>query len=327
MASQATNVQYIDERRGRGLMAEVDFAPGDSILCVPCDIAVLYSPFVRNTCYRCFKRVAETREQQDVEQQQQRHEMTEELQYECAACRHLVLCHACVQAMVAELQRGAGEDVAAAKPPATAHELLQQHPVLQAHKLACGWFCSLPAAVREGDTDYLRFTLQYGARVLLGDTRLMLAVAELCTNEVQQSTEARSFCESFAQDVVKTFAPHGFQIDAKHLRDVLLRTKCNSIGYPFNEEETLGWALQEYMCMINHSCAPNASIVPSNRDASSWGSMELVARRPIKAEEEITIAYIDVDSYSDVRARRVRLLESYGFLCRCTKCSAASATQ
>nr|CCC90574.1 conserved hypothetical protein [Trypanosoma congolense IL3000] len=360
---ETTSVRHIDGRRGRGLVAEVDFDPDSTILCVQYDIAVLYSPFVRNTCYRCFESVPKvskshgqkrssrrspTRQSSKVAskrtqpRQKQTHianseQKTGDEHYECNACQNLVLCEDCVRDLVAVVQRqSASSGSPVAGEPCSPEErlrLLESHPLLQVHKQACAWYCSLPETMRDGDTDYLRFALQYGARALLGDTSLLLSVEELCTNATQQSPESREFCASFARRVVDTFAPQGFRVDADHLRDVLLRTKCNSIGYPFDDEQTLGWLLQEKLCMINHSCDPNAAIVRPRQSTltSSAGhsacSVELIARRKIKAGEEITIAYIDVDSYGeDHQARRRHLLESYWFLCMCNRCETSAGT-
>ncbi|CBH11252.1 hypothetical protein, conserved [Trypanosoma brucei gambiense DAL972] len=364
--SETTSVRYIDGRRGRGLIAEVDFEADSTILCVPYDIAVLYSPFVRNTCYRCFvsvpkdSRTSQGRGSLQRKRPQQRRPTSqsqrlplrrsypqhgrqtsnernrerEEHHYECTDCKHLVLCENCVR----ELAEGVPRVPVGDEPskPVTSPtwqeqlEVMQQHPLLQAHKQACAWFCSLPESDREGDTDYLRFALQYGSRALLGDTALLLSVGELCTNATQQPPAARQFCTSFARRVADTFAPQGFRVDADHLRDVLFRTKCNSIGYPFNETETLGWMMQEKLCMINHSCDPNAAIVRPRRTEASTSSrsaacsVELLARRRIKAGEEITIAYIDVDRYEDTQIRRRHLLESYWFLCMCSRCEVSA---
>ncbi|RNF05761.1 histone-lysine N-methyltransferase ASHR2 [Trypanosoma rangeli] len=331
MSSKKALVEHIDAHRGRGLVAKADFNEGDSILLAPYDIAVLYSPFVRNTCYRCFEPVVELRKEEDAEAaaNTEGEVNKEEMCYECSSCKHLALCSSCVKDLVAEACGLSGGAVPAASLRDNGREgaMLHTHPLLEAHKLACAWFCTLPDSVRAGDTDYLRFALQYGSREVLGDTRLLLAVKKLCTNTVQQFTETHRFCESFAKLVVETFAPQGYRVDMEHLRDVLLRTKSNSIGYPFNEETTLGWSLQEEFCMINHSCVPNAAVVRPKRTTTAGAcSMELVARRPIKAGEEITIAYVDVESYtSDVKTRRRHLMEGYGFLCRCPKCEPDTA--
>ncbi|KAH8616888.1 SET domain [Trypanosoma vivax] len=330
---ETTSVRYIDGRRGRGLIAEADFEANDTILCVPYDIAVLYSPFVRNTCYRCFDAVPEKPRPTRPASGSRRRKQEDGFRYECSACQHLVLCPACTRELVAEV-RASPSGGALAKLPAQQltveqqTQLLEIHALLKVHRIVCKWFCALPPSMREGDTDYLRFALQYGARALMGDTRLLLGVGELCTNTTEQSPESREFCTSFARRVVDTFSPHGFCVDADHLRDVLLRTKCNSIGYPFNETETLGWLMQEKLCMINHSCDPNAAIVRPRASAAGTGKtlccVELLARRSIKSGEEITISYIDVDSFGDnTQERRRHLLESYWFLCMCSRCEAA----
>ncbi|EKF27319.1 hypothetical protein MOQ_008960 [Trypanosoma cruzi marinkellei] len=329
MSFKKASVEYMDAQRGRGLVAKTEFGEGDTILLVPYDIAVLYSPFVRNTCYRCFASVTEPQRVAGKGGARRGDEESRgEIRYECSSCKHLVLCFSCVKDLVEEAWQRSDGTAPAMSLEGKEREaaILRTHPLLKAHKLACGWFCTLPDSVRAGDTDYLRFALQYGSRTLLGDTRLLQAIEGLCTNTSQQLLKVYQFCESFAKLVVDTFAPQGYDVGVARLRDILLRTKVNSIGYPFNESETLGWTLQGELCMINHSCVPNAAVVrPKNRTAAGACSMELVARRPIKTEEEITIAYIDVDSYADdTKARRQRLLEDYGFLCCCIKCISAT---
>ncbi|KAH9584174.1 SET domain [Trypanosoma melophagium] len=330
MNSELVSIQYLDKSRGRGLVAKADFAAGETLLCVPYDIAVLYTPFVRNTCYRCFEASLE----------EENNKNKNELRYECTSCKHLVLCSDCVNELVSEVQEVSPCSVSAdSLLPSQAHELIQHHRLLQAHRMACGWFCGLPESTREGDTDYLRFALEVASRTLLGDTQLRLALEELCMNVEQQSKEVRQFFDSFARKVIDRFRPEGLDMDVRYLSDILLRTKFNSIGFPFNEEETLGWTLERVLCMINHSCVPNAAIVRSNRETSSKITesqakksgnccMKLVARFPIKAGEEITIAYIDVDGYGgDAQARSQQLMESYGFLCKCDLCIASTANK
>lgn len=237
---------------------------------------------------------------------------------------------------------------------------------MRVHRLSCAWYNELPASVRAPgeDTDYVRFCLQYGARVVLGDIPLLRSVSELETNVDRQSPEVRRFCEVFARDrMVATFHayPPGknaedypvprFPVDGDHLRDVLLRVQCNSLGFPFTASDTIGWALQETVCMANHSCVPNAAIVLAETDgaqsfANVWqspepescvalspssssspsdgllaGCMGLISTRDIRKGEEVTISYVDVESFGgDGKARMKHLLTQYRFLCNCSLC-------
>jgi hypothetical protein len=67
-----------------------------------------------------------------------------------------------------------------------------------------------------------------------------------------------------------------------------------------------------------YRCSPNAAL--------SWNSesmtMSIYARRKIKADEEVTIAYIDIlDSHAE-RQRKLQLV--HGFACACERCGLTS---
>ena len=66
----------------------------------------------------------------------------------------------------------------------------------------------------------------------------------------------------------------------------------------------------------NHSCDPNIASVTRGPNYS----LDLVARRPIAAGEELFISYIDESLSRD--ERRALLRKQYLFECECTKCVA-----
>ena len=68
--------------------------------------------------------------------------------------------------------------------------------------------------------------------------------------------------------------------------------------------------------LLNHSCAPNSSLVPS---VASPGCAELRAIRDIKKGEEITISYILGWSCIS-RVERQKELNKWGFVCDCSLC-------
>lgn len=78
---------------------------------------------------------------------------------------------------------------------------------------------------------------------------------------------------------------------------------------------------------IAHSCDPNA------RPSFSAGTAELhlVATKPIKKGEEITVAYVDVTKHDDEteeaarRRRRFELARGWRFKCECTRCLAEAS--
>ncbi|GKZ00957.1 hypothetical protein MPSEU_001047200 [Mayamaea pseudoterrestris] len=82
-----------------------------------------------------------------------------------------------------------------------------------------------------------------------------------------------------------------------------------------------GTAMYSLICKMNHSCDPNVIVLYKR---TAYGSSHpltafAVALKPIEANEELTISYIDK---SEPLATRQESLANYGFSCRCTKCEA-----
>ncbi|KAG5510818.1 hypothetical protein JKF63_07890 [Porcisia hertigi] len=74
--------------------------------------------------------------------------------------------------------------------------------------------------------------------------------------------------------------PPPYPIPWTDLRDTLLRTRCNSIGFPYNSEETTGWSLHETVCMLNHSCVPNAAVIMLYDSADAMAAAAALTGRP-----------------------------------------------
>lgn len=278
--SATIEVRDIDHRKGRGLVAVVPLEKDTVVCTVTPDISVLYSPFAANHCKLCFSQVNTASIQNVDATSSSRSHGT------CGECHQFALCEACSTAASWE-----------------------------AHSIPCSWFCSLPADVQQGDTDYLRFLLEYASRIQNGDTRLLLSVGNLCTNEDSQSAAVKSFCRSYSKLITSHFARRGLVLDEDHLYKVLLQTKSNSIGFPFDASATLGWSLQEEICMLNHSCCPNVAL----RQLES-GAMELRTIANVCEGGELFISYIDLDQNNEVTQRTRHLLEQYRFLCACETC-------
>lgn len=266
------------------------------------DIAVLYSTFANRYCTRCFAAV-------EMAGRQSSRDGDSRLatSFACPQCDQFVLCRKCVKEMRDEVRQNRHSIEARCRflPPMLmldASDALYRHRLLLRHRISCLWYNKLPASVRAPglDTDFLRFCLDYGAAALLGDAQLVDGIATLATNAAVQSKEAHHFCEVFARDrIVATFGPPSvaaaasspsapvrrstaggeslhqgvvpplYPVDWQTLRDVLLRTRCNSFGFPFTADETLGWALHSRVCMLNHSCCPNAAVVMVPADATT----------------------------------------------------------
>lgn len=275
-------VKFIDPVRERGMIAVCDIEAGAAILEVNADLAVMYTPHNRSRCHDCYLKLPDEEAKTRL----------------CAGCGQYLLCTSCTS-------KAGGEE-----------------KVRENHSVACAWFQQLPDSSKEGDTDYVRFMLEYCARVQAADMRILMSLNNLCTNEKSQSTEVKNFCSGFSKLICNHFRDKGMGLDQEHLYLLLLRIKSNCLGFPFSESETLGWAVQEELCMLNHSCAPNAVV-----EMGSNGTMVLKTARDVVEGEEICISYVHVPDFPDVETRRRHLLETYRFLCKCPKCEADAKAQ
>jgi hypothetical protein len=90
-----------------------------------------------------------------------------------------------------------------------------------------------------------------------------------------------------------------------------------------------GAALYSTGAQMNHSCVPNvdytwrtSTLCSSSTIISSSAKATFKANRAIRAGEELTIAYCDIaQDNMHVSVRRRRLLEDFGFVCHCERCT------
>ena len=78
----------------------------------------------------------------------------------------------------------------------------------------------------------------------------------------------------------------------------------------------LGTALFALQSNCNHDCDPNCHPFKDETDIN--GSCVLVARKPIRKGEELTISYLEDDQLD--WSSRQDALSDYGFVCRCARC-------
>ncbi|OCH89358.1 SET domain-containing protein [Obba rivulosa] len=76
-------------------------------------------------------------------------------------------------------------------------------------------------------------------------------------------------------------------------------------------------AVGKVLSRVNHSCAPNATVV---MEPLSF-TLQLIAVKPIALGDEITVTYCGL---LDTQKQRQAQLDSYGFTCECPACSNAA---
>jgi len=93
---------------------------------------------------------------------------------------------------------------------------------------------------------------------------------------------------------------------------------------PYGTSRQVGCGYYPVSCYIAHSCAPSAR--PSFSSGTS--ELSLIATKPLKKGDEITMAYVDVSQHPDEtseqarRRRRVELARGWRFKCECERCLA-----
>lgn len=81
-------------------------------------------------------------------------------------------------------------------------------------------------------------------------------------------------------------------------------------------------ALFELAAMVSHSCAPNMRVMSTDE------VLRYYAIAPIAAGDMLTFSYLDVAFlWHPTRTRVQRLLEPYGFVCRCARCDGIDTTR
>jgi len=258
---------------------------GEEVLLSRPDIAILYTPFTTSVCARCF--------------------CTPSIPQLCNACKRYTLCPKC--SSIPDLQEW--------------------------HRHECILFCGVPTQLRDGDTDYLRFVLRYFSILVHGPPPSDGAVyegdgspgvlshfQELCSNEEKQTKEVIAWCNQFAGLFARYFTfPEG--VTVLSMAEMLMRIRSNSIGFPFNPKETMGWCLDIRASMFNHSCVPNC-FVTHGPD----GTLLIKTNKDVKEGEELCFSYIDLlsDEFKDRPTRQEHLMQTYCFSCACPLCTPKS---
>ncbi|XP_060520395.1 uncharacterized protein LOC132698389 isoform X2 [Cylas formicarius] len=98
------------------------------------------------------------------------------------------------------------------------------------------------------------------------------------------------------------------------LNTILLRFPNVNVGFCFNVVGATGKAICPTVALLNHSCSPNAAVIP-------YGNRIIIkAMRPITTGEEITICYQELSAFSKLQHRDMVTRELFGFTCHCSLC-------
>ncbi|KAG5489854.1 hypothetical protein GH5_00737 [Leishmania sp. Ghana 2012 LV757] len=141
-----------------------------------------------------------------------------------------------------------------------------------------------------------RWSELMGAVLLKGQERSPPSPYEVHREHVNSLTDGRRAMRAYEAEVFQTHS-------VKNVRDLL----CSSRGQ----------GVYGVGCLFNHSCEANLNVQYS---AVNDETLTVVGLRDVKADEELTISYIDASL--PLAVRQQQLFEHYHFECRCTRCIA-----
>ncbi|KAL6097244.1 uncharacterized protein ACO6RY_06379 [Pungitius sinensis] len=112
--------------------------------------------------------------------------------------------------------------------------------------------------------------------------------------------------------------------DVSHILGII---KCNGVTLSDQRGlQAVGVGLFPNLCLVNHDCWPNCSVVLNHGNQSAVSSalhsqrrIELRAVGPISEGEELTVSYVDFLNLSTDRQKKLQ--ERFHFQCSCEQCS------
>ena len=209
------------------------------------------------------------------------------------------------------------------------------------------------AVLRGGDSSFRGFVQEPWDAVVLRAAALRGEAPADGAKDLAESL--RDICAEAAPLLSAALASRGFgareaaRVDARWLARIIGMFEQNNVGvrryHPLNDEcrpcgvhlpvggasALEGTALYATICCANHACDQSCDILyalpdepdgdPDAATAPFGAPLEatLVARRAVKAGDELTIAYIETDAPRDARREA---LADYGFNCACARCEA-----
>ena len=127
---------------------------------------------------------------------------------------------------------------------------------------------------------------------------------------------------SDAQDLaVEDLLVKKYRKSRQLIRTLYWSIGTNNIGVLNRDWAVVGYGIYPQMSRSDHSCEPNARLMPGDWMAHQ---VNLVAKRAIKAGEAVTWCYFKESDFlpQDYMTRNVALLNIYRFICRCPRCQA-----
>lgn len=140
--------------------------------------------------------------------------------------------------------------------------------------------------------------------------------SEMCA-AIQQSQLSQWLCSPTPSNLTNRLA--AFVAEHPTLDGKSLRQLYTNAFYHVDEKGVEHVALYRNISLLNHSCAPNATLVTRFVGEASPAST-VITTKPVQPGEEVTIAYRLLLAPREVRQQYFSL--NYDFECQCTRCTA-----
>ncbi|GCC37020.1 hypothetical protein chiPu_0015520 [Chiloscyllium punctatum] len=153
------------------------------------------------------------------------------------------------------------------------------------------------------------------------------SLADLQDHVDDLSEEEKRQLMSDVEVLHKYWRSNDQRFDSQSISHIFGVINCN--GFTISDQrglQAVGVGLFPNLCLVNHDCWPNCTVILNNGNRSAVNSMfhtqmriELRAIQKIKAGEELTVSYVDFLKLS--AERRSQLKKHYYFDCTCEHCT------
>ena len=140
------------------------------------------------------------------------------------------------------------------------------------------------------------------------------------SKSAHMTDEAVEAVTAVAKSVSRAIQTDGLLMDDSEVLQLLIAIQCNAHQIVTEEGRVVALGLFPRTSMLNHSCVANCA----HRFVFEQGRpprLQMVALQDIAVGEEVCYSYVPL--YQSTASRRTLLMQAYGFVCSCARCSSS----
>lgn len=195
------------------------------------------------------------------------------------------------------------------------------------HKLECAAIRKIVTAPNEQVRLAARVMWRIHKVTAIASDSQLVAVDKLEDHVTDLGEEALKQLKANVSSFFKYWSYGSKQHSADYISHIFGIIKCN--GFKLSDQrglQTVGVGLYPNLCLVNHNCWPNCTVILNNGNQSALNSalhskrrIELRALSKISEGQELTVSYVD---YMNLSADRQKMLkDKYFFECTCEHCT------